>query len=66
MKKWEIRELKAEEVKRLIEEESAKLNDLRFTHALKQLDNTALLGNTRRKIARLKSALNSFENKKSN
>ncbi len=57
MKITEIRELTSEEIARRIVEEQNNLTDLRFSLALKQLDNTAKVSKTRKAIARLKSEL---------
>ncbi|MBV6512946.1 MAG: 50S ribosomal protein L29 [Ignavibacteriales bacterium] len=57
MKISEIRQLTTEELVRRLEDEQNNLVDLRFTHALKQLTNTAKLGDTKRTIARLMTEL---------
>ncbi len=57
MKITEIRELTSEEIKKRIEEEQNTLTDLRFSLALKQLDNTAKVSKSRKTIARLKTEL---------
>lgn len=57
MKISEIRQLTTEELVRRLEDEQNNLVDLRFTHALKQLTNTAKLGDTKRIIARLMTEL---------
>lgn len=57
MKISEIRQLTTEELVRKLEDEQNNLVDLRFTHALKQLTNTAKLGDTKRIIARLMTEL---------
>ena len=41
MKIYEIREMNTEELQKRIEEEEKNLVDLRFSHQLKQLTNTA-------------------------
>lgn len=57
MKIHEIREMKTEEIIRQIEEEERNLVDLRFTHQVKQLTNTAKLKLVKRDIARMKTVL---------
>jgi large subunit ribosomal protein L29 len=57
MKIHEIRELKTEEIIRRIEEEERNLVDLRFSHQVKELTNTAKLKLAKRDIARMKSVL---------
>lgn len=57
MKIHEIRELKTEEIIRQIEEEERNLVDLRFSHQVKELTNTAKLKLVKRDIARMKSVL---------
>ncbi|NUN09888.1 MAG: 50S ribosomal protein L29 [Ignavibacteriaceae bacterium] len=58
MKITEIRELTTDEIVKRIAEEENTLTDLRFSLALKQLDNTAKVTNSRKTIARLKTELN--------
>lgn len=57
MKIHEIREMKTEEIVQRIMDEEKNLVDLRFSHQLKQLTNTAKLKNIKKDIARLKSVL---------
>jgi large subunit ribosomal protein L29 len=57
MKIHEIREMKTEEIIRQIEEEERTLVDLRFSHQVKELTNTAKLKLVKRDIARMKSVL---------
>lgn len=57
MKITEIRQLTTEELVRQLADEQNSLVDLRFTHALKQLTNTAKLGQTKKTIARLETEL---------
>ena len=57
MKIHEIKEMKTEEIVQKIKDEEKNLVDLRFTHQLKQLTNTAKIKNARRDIARLKTVL---------
>ncbi len=58
MKMYEIREMKDEELVKRIQEEQDNLIDLRFQHELKNLTNTAKLGETKRDIARMLTLLN--------
>lgn len=55
MKIKEIKELSLDEILKKIKEEEENLIDLRFSHELKQLTNTAKLKLTRKVIARLKT-----------
>ncbi|MCC6550853.1 MAG: 50S ribosomal protein L29 [Ignavibacteriaceae bacterium] len=57
MKISEIRQLTTEELARRLQDEQNNLVDLRFTHALKQLTNTAKLGDAKRTIAKLMTEL---------
>ena len=61
MKLHEIRELSTDDIKSKISEEEGNLTDLRFTHQLKQLTNTAKLKLTRKDIAKLKTVLKERE-----
>lgn len=58
MKIHEIKELKSEEILKRIEEEERNLVDLRFSHQLKELTNTAKLKMIKRDIARMKTVMN--------
>ena len=58
MKIHEIKELKSEEILKRIEEEERNLVDLRFSHQLKELTNTAKLKMVKKDIARMKTVLN--------
>lgn len=58
MKIHEIREMKTEEILQRLQEEERNLVDLRFSHQLKELTNTAKLKMTKKDIARMKSVLN--------
>ncbi len=57
MKIHEVREMKTEEIIRQIEEEERNLVDLRFTHQVKELTNTAKLNLLKKDIARMKTIL---------
>jgi large subunit ribosomal protein L29 len=57
MKPHEIKEMKTEEIIKRISEEERNLVDLRFSHQLKQLTNTAKLKIAKRDIARMKTVL---------
>ena len=61
MKKYEIREMKNDELVKRIQEEEKNLVDLRFAHQLKQLTNTAKLKLTRKDIAKMKTILKQRE-----
>ena len=61
MKIHEIREMKNEEITQRIQEEEKNLVDLRFSHQLKQLTNTAKIKNVKRDLAKLKTVLNERE-----
>jgi len=58
MKIHEIKELKSEEILKRIEEEERNLVDLRFSHQLKELTNTAKLKMIKRDLARMKTVMN--------
>ena len=57
MKIHEIREMKDEELVKRIEEEEKNLIDLRFSHQLKQLTNTAKIMLAKKDVARMKTVL---------
>ncbi len=57
MKIHEIREMTTDEIKKRIIDEGNNLLDLRFSHKLKQLTNTAKLHETRKDVAKLKTIL---------
>ncbi|MCW8813119.1 MAG: 50S ribosomal protein L29 [Ignavibacteriaceae bacterium] len=61
MKIHEINEMKTEEILQRIKEEERNLVDLRFSHQLKQLTNTAKIKNVKRDIARLRTVLQKRE-----
>lgn len=61
MKIYEIREMSTDELIKRIQEEEKNLVDLRFSHHLKQLTNTAKLRLVRRDIARMKTVLRERE-----
>jgi large subunit ribosomal protein L29 len=61
MKIHEIREMKTEEILKRISEEETNLVDLRFSHQLKQLTNTAKLKIVKRDIAKMKTVLRERE-----
>jgi len=54
----EIRDLSEEEIETRIDEEKTQLEQLRFQHAVAQLENPTVLRKKRRMIARLKTILN--------
>ena len=57
MKLYEIKEMQTDELVKRIEEEEKNLVDLRFSHQLKQLNNTSKLGLAKKDIARMKTIL---------
>ena len=57
MKIREIREMSTDEIIKRIQEEELNLVDLRFSHQLKQLTNTAKLKLVRKDIAKMKTVL---------
>lgn len=57
MKLYEIKEMTSDELVKRIEEEEKNLVDLRFSHELKQLNNTAKLKLAKKDIARMKTIL---------
>ena len=57
MKAKEIRELRLEEITQRITEEQEKLDQLKFQHAIADLQNPMQIKHSRRLIARLKSIL---------
>ena len=57
MKIHEVREMKTEDIINQIEEEERNLVDLRFTHQVKELTNTAKLNLLKKDIARMKTIL---------
>jgi large subunit ribosomal protein L29 len=61
MKIHEIREMKTEEIIQRIKDEEQNLVDLKFSHQLKQLTNTAKLNNVKKDLARLKTVLQERE-----
>lgn len=58
MKAHEIREIKTDEILKRIEEEERNLVDLRFSHQLKELTNTAKMKSVKKDIARMRTILN--------
>jgi len=61
MKIHEIKEMKTEEIVQRIKDEEQSLVDLKFSHQLKQLTNTAKIKNVKRDIARLRTVLQERE-----
>lgn len=58
MKLYEIKEMNNDELVKRIDEEEKNLLDLRFSHQLKQLNNTAKIKLAKKDIARMKTILN--------
>jgi len=63
MKNHEIKEMKTEEIIKRIEDEERNLVDLRFTHQIKELTNTAKLSIAKKDIARMKTILKERDSK---
>ena len=61
MKAKELRDLSAEELNEKEQELGRELFNLRFQKATGQLGNTAMLGKTKRDLARVKSVLKELE-----
>jgi large subunit ribosomal protein L29 len=61
MKIHEIKEMKTEEIIQRLKDEEQSLVDLKFSHRLKQLTNTAKIKNVKRDIARLRTVLQERE-----
>ena len=61
MKTKEIRELTVEELNAKLKELKEELFNLRFRHAIGQLENSALLRNYRKDIAKVKTILKEKE-----
>ena len=61
MKMWEMKELSAEELEQRLLDALEEYQNLRFQHAMQQLDNPMRLRDVRRDIARLKTVLHEFE-----
>jgi len=61
MKLSEIKEMSSEEIGKQVVAEQSNLVDLRFSHELKQLTNTAKLRLTKKDIARMKTILKERE-----
>jgi large subunit ribosomal protein L29 len=61
MKIHDIRELSVDDIEKRLSEVEGNMVDLRFTHQLKQLTNTAKLKLTRKDIAKLKTVLREKE-----
>ena len=57
MKPKEIRDLTSEEIRQRIADEKKAVQQLRFQHAIAQLENPAVLRKKRREIARLSTIL---------
>ena len=61
MKAKEIRDLSTEEIQQRIDEEEEQLAQLRFQHAIAQLENPLVIRQKRRFVARLKTILSERE-----
>ncbi len=62
MKNAEINKLGADELTKLIQEEAEKLDRLKLAHAISPIENPMRIPQSRRLIARLKTALNAQKN----
>jgi len=61
MRKWEIEQLSLEEMKLRLEDAIRELSNLRFQHAIHQLNNPLKIRQVRREIARLKTIIHEYE-----
>jgi len=61
MKAKELRELTVEELRDRERDSSQELFNLRFQKATGQLGNTAMIGKTKRNLARIKTVLREFK-----
>ncbi len=61
MRAKELRDLSAEELKEKEQEMGRELFNLRFQKATGQLGNTAMLGKTKKDLARVKTVLNELQ-----
>lgn len=57
MKKFELRELSSKDLAEKIGEKKEELANLKFQHALHQLENTATVRLTKRELSRMKTIL---------
>ena len=57
----EIRELTSEELNKKLKEQKAELFNLRFQHAINQLDNPAKIAEAKREIARILTVIRENE-----
>ena len=62
MKTSEIKELSLEDLKDKIAEKEAALGKLTLSHSIAAIENPMSIRNTRRDVARLKTALNAKKN----
>ncbi len=62
MKTSEIKELSLEDLKDKIAEKEAALSKLTLSHSIAAIENPMSIRNTRRDVARLKTALNAKKN----
>lgn len=61
MKMWELKELSAEELEQRLLDSLEEYQNLRFQHAMQQLDNPMRLRAVRRDIARMKTVLHGIQ-----
>lgn len=57
MKAKEVREMTVDELNKKLEDLKVELFNLRFQHAVNQLENTARIGEVKKDIARVKTVL---------
>lgn len=57
MKAKEVREMTVEELNKKLDDLKVELFNLRFQHAVNQLENTARIGEVKKDIARIKTVL---------
>ena len=63
MKAYEVRELNAEQLESKLAELKKELFNLRFQHAINQLENPLRMREVKRDIARIKTAIRANEQK---
>lgn len=66
MKKSDIKEMTMEELKDKLQETQAELSKLKISHAIAQIENPMLIPQTKKTVARLKTAITSLQSKASN
>lgn len=61
MKMWEVNQMSRSEIEQRLLDALEEHQNLRFQHAMQQLDNPMRLRTLRREIARLRTALHEYE-----